>query len=250
MNEAQRAALVLRHTPVESIAGRFVKRDDLFSVNGANGGKARATLSLAAEARGLVGVGARTSPQNARVARIAEHLGLPARLHTGIGEETTYTRDASLHRGELVRHNPPRLSVLKKRAADDAEERGWTLIPFGAVSPVTVGLTAWQARALPWGDFDRIVVPVGSGTTAAGIVNVADEHLIPVLGVRVGGDPEKVLDRYSPGWRETLELVDAGVPFEQPAAERSLGSLRLNAYYEAKCLPWLQKGDLLWIVGS
>jgi len=68
-----------------------------------------------------------------------------------------------------------------------------------------------------------------------------------VLGIVVGASPQRRLDRYVPGWRGQCTLVPAGVPYSQHAA--SPPWLALDPVYEAKCVPFLEPGDLLWVVG-
>lgn len=239
-------------TPVQQRGSYWLKRDDLFSFNGATGGKARATLVMAAGAEGIVAVSARTSPQNARAARVAQGLGIPCRCHTGIGAWTEELAEAELAGATIEKHKPARLSVMKKRAEDDAEARDWKLIPWGAVGPEAVHAAAVQTSNIP-AEALRIVVPVGSGATLAGVLKglaaKGDER--PVLGVRVGADPTSVLDEYAPGgWRDRCDLVDAGIPFEKHAPRTRLEGLELEPTYEAKCIPFLRSGDLLWIVGG
>jgi hypothetical protein len=72
---------------------------------------------------------------------------------------------------------------------------------------------------------------------------------IPVLGVVVGADPVKRLDRFAPGWRKACELVPAGMDYHKHASTTRLGDLELDPVYEAKCLRFLKAGDLLWVVG-
>lgn len=108
---------------------------------------------------------------------------------------------------------------------------------------------------------------------------------VPVLGVVVGAAPEKRLAAYAPGWRAQATLVAAKEPYQKPAAVTvlpgllarpprrqavavsgvgppgGLGALAgvaapavskglaLDAYYEAKVLPFLRAGDLFWVVG-
>jgi 1-aminocyclopropane-1-carboxylate deaminase/D-cysteine desulfhydrase-like pyridoxal-dependent ACC family enzyme len=71
----------------------------------------------------------------------------------------------------------------------------------------------------------------------------------PVLGVRVGADPTKRLNTYAPGWRKHATLTPSGTDYHTRADHTRLGQLLLDPIYEAKCLPHLQPGDLLWTVG-
>jgi hypothetical protein len=97
----------------------------------------------------------------------------------------------------------------------------------------------------------RIVIPVGSGMSAAGVLaGMAEHHLdIPVLGVMVGADPRRRLDTWAPGWEARLSLVASALNYEQRAPVTALGDLELDPIYEAKALPFLRFGDLLWVVG-
>lgn len=241
-------------TPVFEHGGHLVKRDDLFVLAGVNGGKVRAAARLigAPGVTGVVGVGARISPQPHRVAAVAAYYNLPCRVHTPDGGLTPELAAAADCGAELVGHRPGRNTVIIARARADAAERGWLEIPFGLEHPVCVAETAPQTANLPYGQFRRIVTAVGSGMSLAGILTglATDGHPdIPVLGVRVGGDPTSRLDEYAPGWREQVTLVDAGIPYEAPAPTTQLGDVDLDPIYEAKCLPFLEDGDLLWIIG-
>jgi hypothetical protein len=69
------------------------------------------------------------------------------------------------------------------------------------------------------------------------------------LGVVTGADPTKRLGKWAPGWRRRCELVQAQQGYHDHAAETRLGELELDPVYEAKCLPFLRPGDLLWVVG-
>jgi hypothetical protein len=114
--------------------------------------------------------------------------------------------------------------------------------------------TAGQVQQLP--PLKRVVVPVGSGMSLAGVLwglQQANPLLLTpgrVVGVVVGASPLQRLDKYAPaGWRAYTTLVPAGMPYHQPAANLNLGPLQLDPIYEAKCLPHLEQGDLLWVVG-
>ena len=251
-------------TPVDRVGGWWVKRDDAFEVAGSCGGKVRTCLHIAraaqaAGARTLVTAGSRSSPQVNIVAGVAQVLGMHARCHVPTGQWTPELVAAGRAGAHLVRHRPGHNSVLVARARADAEaDPVAALIPFGMETPLAVTYTAAQCANLPYGDFGRLVVSVGSGMSLAGILaGVADYRgmgAVPVLGVRVGADPTARLDRYAPMWRWcSVELVDAGVPYHKPVERLLLNAhgypIVLDPIYEAKCWPHLRDGDLLWIVG-
>jgi hypothetical protein len=73
---------------------------------------------------------------------------------------------------------------------------------------------------------------------------------IPVLGVQVGADPEKRLDKYAPkAWRQMVTIVKSSIDYHDPAPDQAFEGVKLDPIYEAKCIPHLQAGDLLWVVG-
>jgi len=248
-------------TPVEVRGGVYVKRDDLFLAAGAPGGKARTCWHLAQGAKGLVTASSRASPQMNIVARIARYLNIPARLHCPQGQRTPEMEEAAHWGGEIIQHRAGYNSVIKARARNDAATLGWTHIPFGMECMAAVSQTATQVtpelrdllpqlnRTRP---VRRIVVPVGSGMSMAGVLRGLSEHNsdVPVLGVAVGAYPQQRLDTYAPlFWAAQARLVQPGIDYHDPAPVSELHGLKLDPIYEAKCIPFLEEGDLLWVVG-
>lgn len=237
-------------TPIERAGSIWIKRDDAFCIGGGRGGKVRTCWSLAQGAPGLVTAGSRASPQVNIVAQIARKLGIPCRVHTPEGELSPEVRMAQAAGAEVVQHKAGYNNVIVARARDDAKAQGWVNIPFGMECKEAVLRTADQVRDLPDG-VKRIVMPVGSGMSLAGVLrglkNAGKE--IPVVGVVVGADPTKRLDQYAPGWRTQATLVPSGLPYERPAPKQDWEGVALDPIYESKCLPFLQPDDLFWIVG-
>lgn len=247
-------------TPVEEHGGHLVKRDDLFTFGGSAGGKVRSCLALATATRslprGLVTSAHRHSPQAAIVAGVAAELGLACRVHypAAAGPLTPELARAAELGAELLPVRPGYNSVISKAARDDAERLvGWREIPFGMEAPEAIAQNAHQAEHLPKrGDgYRRLVVPVGSGLSLAGILTgmARAGNWTPVLGVMVGADRRYKLDRWAPAdWRTRATLVAAGVPYAK-SVEAALGGLLLDPIYEAKAVRFLVPGDLLWVVG-
>lgn len=245
-------------TPWEQHGDVWFKRDDLYDFAGAKGGKVRTALRLARAgledgSPGLVSCGARESTQLTRIALIAQGLGVPARLHVPAGAETSETAAAARLGAELVRVKAGYLSVLKARAREDAVESGYTLIPWGLECPEAIEETAAQAGAGVPEPVRRLVVPVGSGMTLAGILHgLAASKLarpLPILGVCVGAAPDKRLDEWAPpDWRFRVELVEPDRPYNRSADTCLLNGVRLDPYYEAKAIPHIEPGDGLWVV--
>jgi 1-aminocyclopropane-1-carboxylate deaminase/D-cysteine desulfhydrase-like pyridoxal-dependent ACC family enzyme/DNA modification methylase len=238
-------------TPVEKIDNIYFKRDDKFSIGGGKGGKVRTCWHLAQGAKGLVTAGSRSSPQVNIVAQIAKKLGIPCRAHTPQGALSPEVKMAQQAGAEIIQHKAGYNNVIIKRASDDAEALGWTNIPFGMECEEAVEMTARQVENIP-ADIKRIVVPVGSGMSLSGILHGLKNFglNIPVLGIVVGADPVKRLNKFAPeGWEEMVELVRAAESYDEYAAQTEIKGIKLDPIYEAKCISFLQDGDLLWIVG-
>ena len=196
-------------TPLQQVDNLLVKRDDLFKIAGVCGGKARTCWAMGQGAPGLVTAVNRSSPQGDVVAHVAKALGVPCRVHVPTGK------------------------------------LGPELVAAQARSTVAQ-MYNQQAGAL------RVVVPVGSGMSLAGILHGLAQaaFTVPVVGVVVGADPVKRLDKWAPKhWRNLCQLVQAGIDFHKPAPVVRLGDMELDPIFEAKCLPFLQPGDLFWVVG-
>lgn len=247
----------LELTPVQRVLDHWVKRDDHFAVGDSRGGKVRTCLHIAqqaadAGAHTLVTAGSRHSPQVNIVTEVALQMGMTAELHVPSGELTEELEAAQAAGAVLEQHTPGYNTVIVKRARDAAEQDGHVEVPFGMDHPAAVEYTARQVQNLP-ADVTRIVVPVGSGMSLAGILTGLQQtgrDDVHVLGIRVGADPTDRLERYAPtGWQDNCTLVDAQHTYEEIPDQTFLGHVSLDPHYEAKCLPFLEPGDLLWIVG-
>jgi len=238
-------------TPIETHGGHLVKRDDLFSIGGVNGGKVRTCWHLAQGAKGLVTAGSRQSPQVNIVAHIAKKLNIPCRVHMPRGKLSPEALAAKKSGAKIFQHKAGYNSVIIKRARDDAADLGFMEIPFGMECKEAAEATKHQVENIP-AAAERIVISVGSGMSLAGVLHGLMEFnlKIPVLGVKVGADPIKRLNRYAPsGWEDMVDLVDSGLDYHTHSEISILGGLPLDPVYEAKCLSFLQDNDLLWVVG-
>lgn len=240
-------------TPIQRVEpGIWLKRDDLLEIAGVRGGKLRTCWHLASGApEGLVTAGSRSSPQVNIVAHLARELGIPCRVHVPSGEIGPELRAAAEAGAEIVQHRAGRNSLLVARSRKDAEARGWTLIPFGMDCADAIEETRRQVKRIPRGA-KRVVVAVGFGMTLASILHGLRDRgrEIPVLGVRVGADPTRRLDRHAPdGWRSMVHLVEPPGDYARPAEQTERWGVAFDPYYEAKALPYVETGDLLWVVG-
>lgn len=240
-------------TPIHSHNGFFFKRDDLFQLHGACGGKLRQALALLQQgAKGLVGYGGRFSNTALAMAAAGKELNKPIHFHTAQGGVTEEITSAALLGAKVFYHKPGYLSVLAKRACDDAREKDFTL---GLQHQVCVDTVTHQASNLASVPYQRIVVALGACVTLAGICQylLANATHKPIVGVLVGAPPnEDFLDDVVPAWRDlNLTLVRSEYKYEQspPLEDLHPVNFALDRLYEAKCVKFLQEGDLLWVSG-
>lgn len=237
-------------------AGVWLKRDDLYTVAGAPGGKARTCMRLARQGppgAALVTAGSRGSPQVHIVALVAASLGRECRVHVPAAKASYPELDAARELGaQVIEHRPGYNSLIASRARQDAEVTGAVHIPFGMQCREAVEETAAQCANIP-AQARRVVVPVGSGMSLAGVLRgLRSSNLnryTPVLGVVVGADPRKRLDKWASGWRNRCTLVSAGTEYTRTAARTRWWGVELDPYYEAKAAPFVRYGDLFWLVG-
>jgi hypothetical protein len=241
-------------TPIERHGDIWIKRDDHYQTPaGVGGGKARTVWALAQGASGLVTAGSRTASLANITARIAARLGIPCRVHAPTGTLGPELVAAVAAGAEIIQHRAGYGSVLAARARDDALGRGWTHIPLLLACDENIRQTRQQVADIPAG-VRRIVCPVGSGMSLAGVLHgLDDEGLhIPVVGVVVGANPTRRIDEFGPaGWRDRTALLPSGLDYHDaaPVVLRTLHGVPLDPGYEAKCVPFIQTGDLLWVVG-
>jgi len=213
---------------------------------------------MAQGAIGLVTASHRFSPQGKIVAHIARALGVPCRVHTATGELSPELMAAQAAGADVIPHPAGYTTVVARRALDDPESQGWEPIPFGMEGEQAVQQMAAQAHATVAQMQNqgltarRVVVPVGSGMSLVGILHgfAQASFTVPVVGVQVRADSTKRLNRWAPpDWPNRCRLVRSELDFHKPAPVVWLCDVELDPIFEAKCLPFLEPGDLLWVVG-
>lgn len=245
-------------TPVEYYEkeGIWLKRDDLFEVCGVRGGKSRAAYQVIQQLINegyttIVTAGSRQSPQCEIVSYICEDLGVECKVFMPRGAETSVIKHINENKcTEIIRVNCGYNNVIIARAREYAEDRGFGYVPFGMECAENVEITSKQVSNLPK-DMKRLVMPVGSGMSMSSVVTglVREGMSVPVLGVRVGKDPSKILAEYAQGLEFLeYEIVTSSVDYHTNV-DAYVGDVNLDPVYEAKCKEFLQEGDCLWVVG-
>lgn len=248
-------------TPVEKIGGLYFKRDDLFNIGGMSGAKVRACYILGKMAKDngykiLTTAGAKSSPQINIVATIGKELGLEVVGHTSDSKLQPDMISAIEKGARVEQHSYGYTTVLMKRTKDFAEQNNAFIIPYGMESEASINSAKKQLMGIDkevFKEIKRIVIPVGSGINAIGVVLGLDELGldIPVLGVQVGASPKTMFDRYlNVNNRKRITLIKAKQKYNSRAEYTIVNGVEVDSYYEGKCIPFLEKGDLFWIVGK
>lgn len=245
-------------TPVEYYEeeGIWLKRDDLFKTCGVSGGKARSAYqvikALIEEGyRTIVTAGSRQSPQCEIVSYICETLGVDCVLFMPFGGDTSVIKHIKNNpHTRIERVRPGYNNIIIARAREFAENRGCGYVPFGMECAKNVEVTSEQVKNIPE-EVKRIVIPVGSGMSFSSVVTGMTKYGLnkPILGVRVGKDPTKIIQEYAFGLDFIdYEIVESSVDYHT-SVEAYVGDYNLDPIYEAKCREFLREGDLLWVVG-
>lgn len=243
-------------TSIQKINGIYFKRDDLFEIAGVRGGKVRTCWELAKTRDILITAGSRSSPQVNIVAHIAKETGKRCRIHTPMGKLSPEVQMAVDLGAELFQHKAGYNSVIVARAKEDAKQHGVKEIPFGMECEEAVNFNA-QEFADSWEDLllekiKRIIVPVGSGMSLCGIAKgmemVGCE--VPLVGIRVGSDPKDRFKRWLPPFKDMgIEILTSKYDYHEEYPNANFLGIKLDPIYEAKMIPYIKEGDLIWLVG-
>jgi hypothetical protein len=279
-------------SPVENRGGRLYKREDLAALPvGVNGSKLRACEHLIgraarAGAKRVISAASVLSPQSAMAAVLARRHGLGCTVVVGGTKPTTAIRHPSIrmavdHGAGLefaaVDYNPALQSYARRLAATDPAAY-W--LQYGITTPPAAtreelldfhAVAARQTENLPDG-VGTLVVPFGSGNTAAGVLmglaqrSSADRPRKTVL-VGIGPDRRAWLaDRFAamglelPAY-EHLDLHGSGYASYGDKMPGTADGIRLHPTYEGKVVrylnekrpDWWTRRDgttCLWIVGG
>lgn len=241
-------------TPIQRVGDIHLKRDDLFQINGACGGKLRQAIAILkdTDADGIVGYGGRQSNTGLAMGVAAGYLKRIAVFHTAAGQPTTEMRATEESGAKVLKHKPGYLGVLKARATKYAKETGW---PLGLLATsAAIKCTKLQVANLVGLPIKRIVVPVGAGYTLMGILYGLHDFGIhvDVLGVTVGGGSAEVaIQQVARSLNPNIHVTyDRPKCRYETACDDTVGPVVLDPFYESKCVQFLQKGDLLWVAGN
>jgi len=270
-------------TPVEQHDGTYYKRDDLFVPFDdvpLSGGKVRQAIKLLGPSaddirRRLNGVVLTAtgvhSPQGLIIARVAYEYGLRTVLFIG----------ATTQRGALDRHRMLRTALRFNTTLDcsarvayetslTAAIASWQRchgaayhVKFGINlrdhSAAILGSTSQQARNIPR-EVETVVVPVGAGITAAGIllgVRAHCPHVRRVVLLQVAGyDRTREINAIA-GWLPFEYHALTRYPYAREVRRAVAPGFRLDPIYESKAHEYMVDDlrltgprVLYWVVGD
>ena len=247
-------------TPIQESGKILLKRDDMFEFNGMYGSKVRAGVALSERAIQLgydtiTTLGAKTSPQINIMATVGQSLGLKVVGHTTTSPLQPDMLSAIDKGAKIIQHPYGYTSVLIKRTKDFATLNNAYYIPFGMDDSLSVELARKQVESIiPYKDkIKRIVITAGSGINLAGIIlGLKDNNLdIPVLAIMVGHNPSKILEKYvGEDHKKYYTIIEALQPYNKNAEFTSINGVEVDSIYEGKSIPFLQEGDLFWVIGK
>ncbi len=262
-------------TPVERMGNYWVKREDIAywsSLDYPSGSKVRQYMSMMPPACDgecengkcpntspcLVGCSA-NSAMAIYVAAAAKQSGRTGIIYTAARKVRTdgikYAEDMG---AEIVEVKPGYLSLIRARAKARAIELGsvvkWS--PQAAIED-----TIRQCDNIPEG-VKRIVVPTGSGLTAAGVLSGLSHRTdltIVVVATSQMSQPELIIKKAHFADKKRFDLTRTIWPsllfipptteYDQHEIEALPDGTPLDPWYSAKAFKYLQEGDLFWPPG-
>lgn len=278
-------------TPVELRNGRLYKRDDLYrGLGGTNGAKLRACEHLIGEevrhgAQAIVTAASVLSPQHAIVANVCHNLGVPSHHIVGATNDTAMARHPSvasaLKAGATFHHIKCGYNAsLQPAAAKMADglpgaavlHYGITTGPHASPAAVRrfVDVGARQVVNIP-AEVTTLVVPFGSGNSAAGILAGLDRFDRLDMAVKlVGIGPSRLdwlVNRLAgagariPANVEHFDLHGTGFTRYSDKMPETQDGVTFHPTYEGKVIryldrlapPWWTERDgttCMWIIGG
>lgn len=255
-------------TPIHSFGNWCAKREDMacwVDLDHPSGSKVRQYLQMAQESPGapmIVGCASHSAMQiyvasAAKLTATKAHIFVPQRKQPTDATWYAIKMDADI---EMHYIRPAHMAVLRKRARDLGKTLGKTVrwSPHLALMD-----TAEQAQNIPpW--VKRVVVPTGSGLTAAGVLAGLAKRKKPphILAVAVSAMAhESSIMKLA--WKliesptgplfaaalPSLQLIKADGDYGDALAHHLPDGTPLDPFYAAKAMRYVVKGDCLWIPG-
>lgn len=245
-------------TPISTFEGWTAKREDgaaFTSPDYPSGSKVRQYAAMAAKfpkAPMIVGCSAHSAMQ-IYVAAAAQITGVRGIVYTAARKVRTAATEYAIGLGaDVVEVRPAYLSVVRARAKERAQG-------LGTVVRWNVGMALQdafdQCKNIPL-KTKRVLVPTGSGLTAAGVLAgmAWRDPSITVVAIAVSTMDDKAdIIAKAKGLTSAklprLSLIRAPGAYEDWKAAKLSDGTVLDPYYAAKAYRYIKRGDCLWIPG-
>jgi len=255
-------------TPIHKFGDIYVKREDLShwsSLDHPSGSKVRQYAQMAANSTVdgicppcLVGCSA-NSAQQIYVASTAKRLNTRGIIYTAKRKTKSDATKYALKLGAEVNEiKPGYLSNIRKHARQRMTNLNRQIVEWDRTKAIED--TIAQCKNIPIGKIKRIIVPTGSGLTAAGVLAGTIDIFNPRIEVVAictspMADKVKIL-RLACIVRKNLisncdrlTVILPATPYDVPKIARLPDGTPLDPFYSAKAFGYLQPGDLLWTPG-
>lgn len=216
--------------------------------NGIYGGKAEIAYQICQNTNGIVTCGSRESIQVLTFAQMCDTLSIPCQVHIPKGKETDITSKLKNTNANIIYEKVGYNNVLNAHAKNAANELNYKFISLGMTNcleaiEIIKNNTKKLLKQFP--NTERIVVPVGSGTTMIGICEYLHNNdlNIPVLGISVGMEVNKILQKNTN--YQYYNIIKSSFSYNYHVKHEFL-----NPVYEAKCVEFLKNNDTLYVVAK
>lgn len=249
-------------TPVHAHGGWWAKREDLAGYTGPDapsGAKVRQYAAMIAaspdDAALMVGCSADSAMQMYVAHAAATHRRTGIVVVPKRAARSAATDYAASMGAEVVEVSPGYPAVYRKRMRELAGTLGVPVVRWDR--RYAAHDTAAQIANLPEGA-RRVVVPTGSGLTAAGVIgglHAAGRHDVAVVAVCVSplavGDviAETVAGMFGHGVTTPLDVVPPASAYGKPIVGTLPDGTVLDPFYSAKALTHVGEGDVFWVSG-
>lgn len=269
---------ILNNTPVEKhivLKGLYtvwVKREDLCSIDPwPKFSKIRGIVShISAQQAGVIGVLDTFHSQGGwAVAAACKYLGKdcinfwPRYKAMKKGERRKNQRRSKALGAKLVAFQAGRSAILYHRAKKYmADLKSSYMMPNALKLPETMRETAYEVHVTDMAKFDNIVIPISSGTVAAGVLQglVKKKHY-PRIFIHLGYTRSKkavraYLRQNAPGFpQKRIKIIDEGYAYKDQARGSMVPPFPCNPYYDLKAWQWLLRArpkgrTLFWNIGA
>lgn len=252
------------NTPIIGFNDIFVKKDCDFFKGGVCGTRGRMIYTIMerlhnANYKQVVYACGREDVDLALVAVASDEFAMQrCDIFTPTGEKTVVMNCMEVVNDRVTYHQVPNgySNVLNARARDFSfGDSDRVMIPMGFVCRVAVETVMHQCTAIPK-DVRRIVVYDESGVTVAGIMaglSYYGRSDISVLGITSKSEPYGVIARiFGVG---ILDKPSVNMQYNRVGRvtvndEVDYAGIKLHTQSDARCVKYLDKGDMLWVCGN